>query len=123
MPNKRLLKDQPSTKKCVRLRPQNSGGLISNQYRATLILSSRRQKSVNISYPLNCAHCHNPARWDEATDREFDFRYATPFGETGLQHERRKLSDALESGEMPYLGTTLLHEGGVALVLEYLETL
>ena len=56
MSDKRLLQDQLSTNHCVRLSPQNLAGIISNENRATLILSSRRQKSVNISYPYPSEH-------------------------------------------------------------------
>lgn len=72
---------------------------------------------------INCAHCHNPAGWGSANEREFDFRYATPFIETGIAYEEDKVAKALERGEMPYMGTTVLHDEGVELLLSYIESL
>jgi hypothetical protein len=72
---------------------------------------------------INCAHCHNPGGWDEATERDFDFRYDTPFGDTGLAFDAQRVSRALERGEMPFLGTTMPHAEGIELVLAYLESL
>jgi len=64
MSDKRLLQDQLSNNHCVRLSPQNLAGIISNENRATLILSSRRQKSVNISYPST--HCRQVPGFPES---------------------------------------------------------
>ncbi|MEM7658472.1 MAG: hypothetical protein AAF399_20255 [Bacteroidota bacterium] len=72
---------------------------------------------------MNCAHCHNPNGWDYATERQFDFRYETAVAQSGILFEQEKITDALLDGEMPFIGTTLLDEEGVNLVIEYLESL
>ena len=72
---------------------------------------------------INCAHCHNPDGWDAASERRFDLRFSTPFDESGIARKADDLVRVLESGEMPYLGTTLLDEAGVRLVLDYIDGL
>jgi len=71
----------------------------------------------------NCAHCHHPEAWDVATERELDFRYGTPLGETGIARKKDDMVRVVENGKMPYLGTTLPHGDGIRLVVDYLETL
>lgn len=72
---------------------------------------------------INCAHCHSPGRWDDAARRDLDFRFSTPLEQTGLTDRPSRVIRLLRDGEMPYLGTTLLHDEGVRLVLEYLDSL
>ena len=72
---------------------------------------------------VNCAHCHNPGGWDEASRSDLDLRFQTPLDQTGLEPKARDLERQLETGQMPYLGTTLLHDEGVALARDYLQTL
>ena len=50
-------------------------------------------------------------------------RYSTPLAETAIEEEADSLTRQLEEGEMPFLGTTLRHDAGVELVVEYLEGL
>ena len=72
---------------------------------------------------MNCAHCHNPNSWERASEREFDFRYQTPIDEMGILHEQEKIKRALQDREMPLIGTTMLDEEGVRLIIEYLDSL
>ncbi len=72
---------------------------------------------------MNCAHCHNPNAWDIPAQVDFDFRYETPFSETGILYDKAKISNSLLDGEMPFIGTTMEDEEGVALILQYLESL
>ncbi|MEM6296716.1 MAG: hypothetical protein AAGA54_35950 [Myxococcota bacterium] len=92
---------------------------VPNDKDASLSLTDRARAYLDI----NCAHCHSPGRWDEAARRDLDFRYATPLGQTGLTDKPDRVVRQLRDGSMPYLGTTLRHDEGVALVLEYLESL
>lgn len=71
----------------------------------------------------NCAHCHNPDGWRRPARRDFDFRFETPLADTGLLGKQRDVEAVLVDGEMPYIGTTLVHDEGVDLVLSYLGTL
>lgn len=72
---------------------------------------------------INCAHCHNPGGWDEASRPKLDLRFQTPLNQTGLKRKVRDMERQLKNGQMPYLGTTLPHDEGIRLVLDYLETL
>ncbi len=71
---------------------------------------------------INCAHCHGPGRWDDASRRDLDFRYSTPLEQTGLDDRDSRVAGQLRKGEMPYLGTTVLHDEGLSLVLDYLDS-
>lgn len=87
---------------------------------ATQSLESRARAYLHI----NCAHCHNPGAWEESSKKDdFDFRYATPFRETGLKYDAEKVLRVLERGEMPYLGVTIEHKEGVELLERYLNGL
>lgn len=72
---------------------------------------------------MNCAHCHNPSGWETPAELDFDFRYETPLAQTGIVYETEKIVDALTAGEMPFIGTTLMDNEGVALLLEYFDSL
>jgi len=72
---------------------------------------------------LNCAHCHQPAGWEEATERQFDFRYATSLRRSGILYSEDKITRALQSGDMPLTGTTMLDHDGMDIVIEYLSEL
>ncbi|MEL7534414.1 MAG: hypothetical protein AAFN10_24120 [Bacteroidota bacterium] len=86
---------------------------------ASAALSERGRAYLDI----NCAHCHNPSGWDYATERQFDFRYETPLEQSGILFEEEKISNALLDREMPFIGTTILDQEGVNLMIEYLESL
>jgi hypothetical protein len=47
----------------------------------------------------------------------------TPLNRTGLDRRADDVVRQLEAGDMPYLGTTLLHEEGVRLVVDYVSSL
>ena len=72
---------------------------------------------------MNCAHCHNPNAWERSASRDFDFRYGTPYNETGIQFEKEKIKRVLQGLEMPLIGTTTLDEEGVSLIIDYLNNL
>lgn len=72
---------------------------------------------------MNCAHCHNPNGWEGASEREFDFGYETPLNEAGIRYEEEKIKRVLQDREMPLIGTTVLDEEGVNLIIEYLNSL
>ncbi|MEO1417400.1 MAG: hypothetical protein AAFW00_19090 [Bacteroidota bacterium] len=74
-------------------------------------------------FAMNCAHCHNPGAWEASAERDFDFRYETPFDQTGILFERDRIEEALRDQEMPFIGTTLLDQEGVDLVIAYMESL
>lgn len=72
---------------------------------------------------LNCSHCHNPNAWEEPAEQDFDFRYETSLNQTGLLDEQNEIMELVTDGEMPFIGTTILDQEGVDLIIEYLESL
>lgn len=72
---------------------------------------------------MNCAHCHNPSGWGEAAGENFDFRYETPLSQTGILAEKNEIKRMVETQEMPFVGTTILDEEGIGLVLQFLNNL
>lgn len=107
---------------------QDAGVLVGDDWEAPTIpdyrdveqsLESRARAYLDV----NCAHCHNPGGWDEASEERLDLRYSRSLGQTNLPRKSRDVRRQLNSGDMPFLGTTLKHEQGVKLVLDYLDTL
>ncbi len=72
---------------------------------------------------VNCAHCHNPSGWEVPAQEGFDFRYETELSSTGIQDDVNEIINAVEEGEMPFLGTTLLDEEGIEMLVNYLNSL
>lgn len=72
---------------------------------------------------INCAHCHNPQAWNIPAAKNFDFRHEIPFELTGIQNGKDKISRNVLNQEMPFIGTTMMDEEGVALLIEYLNSL
>jgi len=71
---------------------------------------------------VNCSHCHTSKGF--APDwLDFDFAYATPLDETAMVANKAQIIEAIESGKMPFIGTSILDREGVQLVTEYLKTL
>lgn len=86
-------------------------------------LNSTLEERGRAYLAMNCAHCHNPNSWERSAEREFDFRYETPLNEAGILFEEEKIKRALHEREMPLIGTTMLDEEGVSLIVEYLDNL
>lgn len=72
---------------------------------------------------MNCSHCHNPNGWEEPAEQELDFRYTTPFNQTGIVQESDEIEELVQDGEMPFIGTTVLDTEGVQLIIDYLDSL
>jgi uncharacterized repeat protein (TIGR03806 family) len=72
---------------------------------------------------MNCAHCHNPDGWEEPAKRDFDFRYELPLDQTGILYEKDKIVESLMEGEMPFIGTTLLDQEGLSLIIDFIDNL
>ena len=72
---------------------------------------------------LNCSHCHNPTAWEESAETDLDFRYETPLNQTGILDEINGIERLVIDGEMPFIGTTILDEEGVNLIIQYIENL
>lgn len=72
---------------------------------------------------LNCSHCHNPNAWEEPAEEGLDFSYETPLNQTGLLEEQNEIIELITDGEMPFIGTTIIDQEGIDLVIEYIESL
>ncbi len=75
---------------------------------------------------VNCAHCHIPGGFCEVQS-SLDLAYETAFGDSNILERKNsiinRISTYSEGFSMPFIGTVSLHEEGVDLVLEYLNTL
>lgn len=86
----------------------------------TLALEQR----VRAYLEVNCAHCHNPQGM--ASSMNLDFRLETPFHQTGIWTKTGKIAARMSvMGErhMPKLGTTMLHDEAIELILTYINQL
>lgn len=72
---------------------------------------------------MNCAHCHNPDGWEKPARKPYDFRYGKELSSTGIADAKHRIENLIQSGEMPYLGTTIVDREGLELITEYLEAL
>lgn len=72
---------------------------------------------------MNCSHCHNPNGWEEAVDQDLDFRYTTNLNASGILMESDEIEEMVQDGEMPFIGTTLLDDQGVELIIDYINSL
>ena len=74
---------------------------------------------------INCAHCHQPG--GDVSNFDIDFRYETPYGETGIYVNRGEIEARIQSVDpayrMPRLGRTVVHEEAVTMLLAYLDSL
>ncbi|MEL6721011.1 MAG: hypothetical protein AAFP82_20075, partial [Bacteroidota bacterium] len=85
--------------------------------------SASLEKRARAYMDLNCSHCHNPDAWAESAREGLDFRYETSLGQTGILEEINEIKEAVADGEMPFIGTTLIDEEGVDLIIRYIEGL
>lgn len=84
-------------------------------------LSERSRAYIDV----NCAHCHQPG--GDVSNFDIDFRYETPYSETGIYVNRGEIEARIQSVDpvyrMPRLGRTVVHEEAVTMLLEYLDSL
>lgn len=92
---------------------------ISNYHDLNLSLEER----ARAYFDMNCAHCHNPSGWKKATSRSFDFRFETPLSSTNILEKKDDIKKAVQEGEMPFLGNTVIHQEGVDLIVQYINSL
>ncbi|MDM1407068.1 hypothetical protein [Myroides sp. DF42-4-2] len=82
------------------------------------------EQRVRSYLEVNCAHCHNPHGMAKSVN--LDFRLETPFHHTGIWTKTGKIAARMSvMGEkhMPKLGTTVLHDEAVELILQYIKQL
>lgn len=69
----------------------------------------------------NCSHCHSEGGF--AAGENLFFSYDIPFEETNIDDNTGEIANLIGSGEMPFLGTTVLDSKGISLVTEYMNSL
>jgi uncharacterized repeat protein (TIGR03806 family) len=72
---------------------------------------------------MNCAHCHNPSGWSRPAREGYDFRYETAVNDTKILNDKEKIKEVIQSGEMPFLGTTVVDQEGLDLIIAYINSL
>ena len=71
---------------------------------------------------VNCAHCHQPQAWSRPAREGYDFRWEISTLQTGLVGDEQQILQEFRSGRMPFLGTTIIDEDGLAILTEYLRS-
>ncbi|MCT4628457.1 fibronectin type III domain-containing protein [Winogradskyella sp.] len=109
---------------------QNLSGVSSSSEISTMVnwedTTQSLESRTRSYFDINCAHCHiEGGDCDDASTLRLAY-------ETSLEDSQiieRKLSIRLRVSEynegfsMPFIGTTMLHDEGVALIRDYLDTL
>jgi uncharacterized repeat protein (TIGR03806 family) len=70
---------------------------------------------------VNCAHCHNPN--GIAAEERLNFNYETNYGDTRISKRKDAIIDNMQRGRMPRIGTSIVHEEGLALIRSYIHSL
>ena len=116
-----------------------NNNMLSGLTDPTAVTSLPNWEDTNISledrtrayFDINCAHCHQPGGFcygslaDNQSDLDFSFETAIDGTNilTSADDIRIRVTTNIPLWSMPYIGTTILHEEGVALIEEYLDTL
>jgi mono/diheme cytochrome c family protein len=80
--------------------------------------SSTLRQRVGAYLEVNCAHCHNPDGFCARSG--LDLRWGKVLTD---RRALRKMIRFMQKGRMPLIGTTIVHEEGVALLEDYLKNL
>ena len=77
-------------------------------------------------FDVNCAHCHEPGGFCDAQST-LDLRFEIEFEDTNIFERKNSINNRMATYSpgfsMPYIGTTMLHTEGYALIQEYLDSL
>lgn len=71
----------------------------------------------------NCSHCHQPNAWSLSAEQGLDFRFSTSLADTGIPDEAAQIGRLLSNQRMPYIGTSVPHAEGIALVRAYIDNI
>ncbi|RKE92006.1 fibronectin type III domain-containing protein [Ichthyenterobacterium magnum] len=75
---------------------------------------------------INCAHCHIEGGYCELQS-SLRLGYETSFDDSNIYSQRFQISariaNVIPGFSMPFIGTTIIHDEGVSLIEEYLDTL
>ncbi|WP_298760470.1 hypothetical protein [uncultured Psychroserpens sp.] len=70
---------------------------------------------------MNCAHCHSPKGWKP--EGGYDFSYETSPKDGRIVEIKKEIKESIMDGTMPYMGVTVLDQGGINLIVEYIDSL
>ena len=77
-------------------------------------------------FDINCAHCHSPGGFCDQQST-LDMRLETAFDDTNIFQRRFSIAGRMSNynpgTSMPFIGTTMVHTEGYALIQEFLDTL
>ncbi|MGV6832438.1 MAG: fibronectin type III domain-containing protein [bacterium] len=77
-------------------------------------------------FDINCAHCHTEGGFCELQST-LRLAYETPFGDTQIFERRNSIRGRMQTYipgfSMPFIGTTMVHTEGFALIDAYLDSL
>ncbi|MEO1033143.1 MAG: hypothetical protein AAFX55_17195 [Bacteroidota bacterium] len=85
------------------------------------------EERARVYFDINCAHCHTDGGYCESQS-SLRLDYSTSLENTNIVERKNSIifrvaSDFEEGLTMPWIGTSMLHNEGVDLILEYLDTL
>lgn len=88
--------------------------------------STSLQNRARAYIDMNCAHCHIPGGTC-AEQSTLNLAFETPLEESLIDEQSTsielRVSNYIEGLSMPFIGTTILHDEGVQLILDYLQSL
>ena len=100
----------------------SSIGSLPNWEDTSLPLESR----ARAYFDINCAHCHEPGGFCDNFS-SLDLRYETSYEDSQIYPRRFSISTRMGTyspgTSMPWIGTTMVHTEGYALIQEYLDSL
>jgi len=106
-------------------------GMLNNHYTgkpATLPdyrdVSQPVDKRARAYFAINCAHCHQPSGMAGSSTLNLD--YSIDYEHTGIQFNKKNILErtaAMGQYHMPKIGTTVIHDEGVALIRQYIQSL
>ena len=70
---------------------------------------------------VNCAHCHSST--GHAADTKFFLNYELNYASTGIGQRKDEITTRMSRGQMPLLGTTIVHQEGLDLIRTYINGL
>jgi uncharacterized repeat protein (TIGR03806 family) len=79
------------------------------------------QERARAYLDVNCSHCHNSD--GVASDAKLNLNYETSFGNTNIGDKKKAIVNKMKRGQMPRIGTSIVHEEGLELVRSYINSL